>query len=140
SAVGAASTTAGAPTRSYPRQRWVVAETNAQDSAALASAANIPPVLADLLLARGITNAREAHAFLYPDTSHLHDPLTMKGMAVAVERLERAIGAAEPILLYGDYDVDGTTAVVLLKTAIEMMGGVVRFHVPHRILEGYGMQ
>jgi single-stranded-DNA-specific exonuclease len=138
--VGAASTTAGAPTRSYPRQRWVVAETLAQDSTALASAANIPPVLADLLLARGITNARDAHAFLYPDTSHLHDPLAMKGMAVAVERLERAIATREPILLYGDYDVDGTTAVVLLKTAIEMLGGVARFHVPHRILEGYGMQ
>jgi single-stranded-DNA-specific exonuclease len=138
--VGAASSTAGAPTRSYPRQRWVVAETNAQDSAALASAANLPPVLADLLLARGISTAREAHAFLYPDTSHLHDPMVMKGMAVAVERLERAIATREPILLYGDYDVDGTTAVVLLKTTIEMLGGVVRFHVPHRILEGYGMQ
>jgi single-stranded-DNA-specific exonuclease len=118
----------------------VVAETNAQDSAALASAANLPPVLADLLLARGISTAREAHAFLYPDTSHLHDPMVMKGMAVAVERLERAIATREPILLYGDYDVDGTTAVVLLKTTIEMLGGVVRFHVPHRILEGYGMQ
>jgi single-stranded-DNA-specific exonuclease len=96
--------------------------------------------LAELLLARGITNAQEAHAFLYPDFTNLHDPLAMKGMAVAVERLERAIATQELILLYGDYDVDGTTAVVLLKTAIEMLGGVVRFHVPHRILEGYGLQ
>jgi single-stranded-DNA-specific exonuclease len=64
----------------------------------------------------------------------------MLGMAAAVERLERAIASREPVLLYGDYDVDGTTAVVLLKTAIEMLGGVVRFHVPHRIREGYGMQ
>ena len=64
----------------------------------------------------------------------------MLGMAAAVERLERAIAAHEPILLYGDYDVDGTVAVVLLKTAIEMLGGVVRFHVPHRLREGYGMQ
>jgi single-stranded-DNA-specific exonuclease len=61
-------------------------------------------------------------------------------MALAVERLERAIGAREPILLYGDYDVDGTVAVVLLKTAIEMLGGESRFHVPHRLREGYGMQ
>ncbi len=64
----------------------------------------------------------------------------MHGMKLAVERVERAIAAREPILLYGDYDVDGTTAVVLLKTAIEMLGGIVRFHVPHRLLEGYGLQ
>ncbi len=64
----------------------------------------------------------------------------MLGMTAAVERVERAIAAREPILLYGDYDVDGTTAVVLLKTAIEMLDGVVSFHVPHRIREGYGMQ
>jgi len=61
-------------------------------------------------------------------------------MSAAVERLERAIASREPVLLYGDYDVDGTTAVVLLKTAIEMLGGIVRFHVPHRIREGYGLQ
>jgi single-stranded-DNA-specific exonuclease len=61
-------------------------------------------------------------------------------MNAAVERLERAIAAREPVLLYGDYDVDGATAVVLLKTAIEMLGGVARFHVPHRLNEGYGLQ
>jgi len=124
----------------YPRQRWVVAPAHPQESAALATAAHLPLVLAELLVARGVGSAQEALAFLYPDTSHLHDPLAIKGMAIAVERLERAIAAREPILLYGDYDVDGTTAVVLLKTAIEMLGGVVRFHVPHRILEGYGLQ
>ena len=64
----------------------------------------------------------------------------MLGMTAAVDRLERAIAAREPVLLYGDYDVDGTTAVVLLKTAIEMLGGEVRFHVPHRLREGYGLQ
>ena len=96
--------------------------------------------LAELLVARGITSAPEAHAFLNPDVSHLHDPLLMRGMDVAVDRVERAIADRTPILLYGDYDVDGTTAVVLLKTAIEMLGGVVRFHVPHRLLEGYGLQ
>ncbi len=64
----------------------------------------------------------------------------MLGMTAAVERLERAIANGEPVLLYGDYDVDGTTAVVLLKTAIEMLGGKACFHVPHRLLEGYGLQ
>jgi len=64
----------------------------------------------------------------------------MLGMTTAVERLEAAIARNEPVLLYGDYDVDGTTAVVLLKTAIEMLGGTARFHVPHRLREGYGLQ
>ncbi len=95
-------------------------------------------MLAELLVARGITQPDEAFIFLNPEAAHLHDPVLMLGMAAAVERLEQAIAHREPVLLYGDYDVDGTTAVVLLKTAIEMLGGVVRFHVPHRIREGYG--
>jgi single-stranded-DNA-specific exonuclease len=96
-----------------------------------------------LLVARGITTAAEAFAFLNPEPSHLHDPFLMLGMSAAVERIERAIAAREPILLYGDYDVDGTVAVVLLKTAIEMLApgaNLVRFHVPHRLRDGYGMQ
>jgi single-stranded-DNA-specific exonuclease len=97
-------------------------------------------VLAELLCARGITQAGEAHAFLNPEYAHLHDPTLMLGMDQAVARLERAIAAHEPVLLYGDYDVDGTTAVVLLKTAIEMLGGTAHFHVPHRLREGYGLQ
>jgi single-stranded-DNA-specific exonuclease len=98
-----------------------------------------------LLLARGISTAAEADAFLNPDSAQLHDPFLMYGMSAAVDRLEAAIAAHQPILLYGDYDVDGTTAVVLLKTAIEMLSGpnndnLVRFHVPHRLREGYGLQ
>ena len=129
-----------APSRTFPRQRWVLAPSHPEQSAALAHEAKLPAVVAELLLARGVTNAQEAQTFLNPELEHLHDPLLMMGMAVAVERLERAIAANEPVLLYGDYDVDGTTAVVLLKTAIEMLGGSVRFHVPHRLLEGYGLQ
>jgi single-stranded-DNA-specific exonuclease len=109
----------------------------------LAKAARIPPVLAELLIARGIASPSQASAFLNPELAHLHDPFLMLGMTAAVERLERAIAAHEPVLLYGDYDVDGTTAVVLLKTAIEMLSGpnnLVRFHVPHRLREGYGLQ
>ncbi len=64
----------------------------------------------------------------------------MHGMETAVARIRSAIAAGEPMLIYGDYDVDGTTAVVLLKTAVELLGGEVRFHVPHRLREGYGMQ
>jgi single-stranded-DNA-specific exonuclease len=128
------------PHGTYPRQRWDLAPSDQERAMALAQAARVPQVLAELLLARGVTDAQGAHTFLEPDAAHLHDPLLMHGMNAAVERVERAITASEPILLYGDYDVDGTTAVVLLKTAIEMLGGTVRFHVPHRLLEGYGLQ
>jgi single-stranded-DNA-specific exonuclease len=127
-------------TRTLPPQRWLLAEPNPAQSASLASEARLPLVLAELLIARGINTAAQASAFLNPEPSHLHDPFLMLGMSAAVERIERAIAAREPILLYGDYDVDGTVAVVLLKTAIEMLGGAVNFHVPHRLRDGYGMQ
>ena len=126
--------------RKFPRQRWVIPEAHPDEAASLAKAARLPEVLAELLVARGITQPSQAFAFLNPEISHLNDPFLMLGMTAAVERLERAIANREPVLLYGDYDVDGTTAVVLLKTAIEMLSGVVRFHVPHRLREGYGLQ
>ena len=123
-----------------PKQRWALSEPHPEASAELAKAARLPQVLAELLVARGITEASAAFSFLNPELSHLHDPQLMLGMSAAADRLERAIALGEPVLLYGDYDVDGTTAVVLLKTAIEMLGGMVRFHVPHRLREGYGLQ
>ena len=126
------------------KQRWLLIPPN-PEAEALARAAHIPQPLAELLLARGVTTAAEAHVFLNPDADQLHSPALMLGMDLAVARIERAIAHNEPILLYGDYDVDGTTAVVLLKTAIEMLSapnssGLVRFHVPHRLREGYGLQ
>ncbi len=123
-----------------PEQRWIVAEPHPEEAMALARSARLPVVLAELLIARGIAQASEAYAFLNPEITHLNDPFLMLGMTAAVERVESAIRRREPVLLYGDYDVDGTTAVVLLKTAIEMLGGVVRFHVPHRLRDGYGLQ
>lgn len=125
---------------SLPRQRWKLTDTNHAQAAELAKTARVPLVLAELLVARGITEAGQAFIFLNPEADQLSDPFLMMGMAAAVERLERAIELHEPVLLYGDYDVDGTTAVVLLKTAIEMLGGEARFHVPHRLREGYGLQ
>jgi len=126
--------------RNLPRQRWTFAEPHPDAAAALAKAARLPQVLAELLLARGVVQPAEAFAFLNPELAHLHDPQLMLGMNAAVARLEQAIARRELVLLYGDYDVDGATAVVLLKTAIEMLGGMVRFHVPHRLHEGYGLQ
>ena len=96
--------------------------------------------MAELLAERGVRSAAEADLFLHPRIEHLLDPYAMQGMAAAVTRVQAAIARREPILIYGDYDVDGTTAIVLLKTALEMLGGKVDFHVPHRLREGYGMQ
>jgi single-stranded-DNA-specific exonuclease len=96
--------------------------------------------LARLLVMRGITDAASAELFLAPSLSHLHSPYLMSGMRAAVDRLDASIEGKEGILIYGDYDVDGTTAIVILKTAIELCGGAADFHVPHRIREGYGMK
>jgi len=103
---------------------------NAQTAAALAR----------LLIMRCITDAEAAERFLRPSLSHLHSPYLMTGMKAAVDRLEAAIERKESILIYGDYDVDGTTAIVILKTAIELCGGAADFHVPHRIRDGYDMR
>jgi len=97
-------------------------------------------VLAYLLVGRGIAEPEAAARFLSPELGDLHAPLLMSGMKAALDRLEAAVERNEKILSYGDYDVDGTTAIVILKTAIELCGGAADFHVPHRIREGYGMR
>lgn len=85
-------------------------------------------------------NADAAREFLDPKLDHLHSPYLMKGMREAVARIQQAVANRERILIYGDYDVDGTTAIVILKKAIEIVGGTAEFHVPHRIRDGYGMK
>lgn len=106
----------------------------------LTSEPGLHPLLARLLVLRGVSTAAEAAAFLSPSLGQLHSPYLMRGMREAVERISAAIVNREDLLIYGDYDVDGTTAVVILKTAIELCGGVADFHVPHRIKEGYGIK
>ena len=98
------------------------------------------PTLARLLVLRGITDIETAERFLTPNISQLYSPFLMGGMKAAVDRLDAALERKEPILIYGDYDVDGTTAIVILKTAIELCGGAADFFVPHRIRDGYGMR
>lgn len=95
---------------------------------------------AQALWNRGYRDASCARAFLRAPIEALHDPWLLVGMREAVERLLAAIRAKEPILLYGDYDVDGTSSVVILKKAIEIAGGMASFHVPHRLKDGYGMR
>jgi single-stranded-DNA-specific exonuclease len=107
---------------------------------ALRGLANAAHILAPLLVRRGITDLDSAGNFLSPALSHLHNPERMMGLRAAVDRIDAAIERKKPILIYGDYDVDGTMAVIILKTAIELCGGSADFHVPHRIREGYDMR
>jgi single-stranded-DNA-specific exonuclease len=129
--------------------RWISNPLNSPKAKVLAAAlvdsklkisASALPVLADLLVGRGIDELEDATRFLSPTLDDLHDPLLMSGMKCALDRLEAALERKEKILIYGDYDVDGTTAIVILKTAIELCGGAAEFHIPHRIREGYGMR
>ncbi len=124
--------------------RWRVPEADPKAVASLASALNVDSVLARLLIARGVDSIEQADRFLNPSLDQLLDPYSMAGMAAAVARIQTAAANREPVLIYGDYDVDGTVAVVLLKTAIEIVAGApgcdIRFHVPHRLREGYGMK
>jgi single-stranded-DNA-specific exonuclease len=124
---------------------WTLPPIDRDEVQRFAAELDCPLPIAALLIARGVADARAAHTFFNPSLDDLHDPLLMLGMEKAVARIQRAIEAAEPILIYGDYDVDGTTATVLLKTAIERIApkdspAKVTYHVPHRIREGYGMQ
>ena len=120
--------------------RWVLRNAEPDQVRRLALEMNLPVWLARLLVARGIQTAEQAHKFLSPSLEDLHSPYLMTGLRAAVERLRAAIERGETVLIYGDYDVDGTTAIVILKTALELCGGKVEYKVPHRIREGYGMR
>src|SRR6266404_2568546 len=119
---------------------WKMKPSDAEAATQLADSEKIPVAIARLLIQRGIATPETAKTFLNPALDQLHSPFEMLGMQAAVLRMQRAIADKEPVLIYGDYDVDGTTAVVILKTCIELLGGVADFHVPHRIREGYGMK
>ena len=128
-----------------PQQQWMIRTGNRDAVERVVQATGCPLAIAELLVARGIADAAAAQSFFHPSIDDLIDPMLMLGMPVAVARIQRAVREGEPILIYGDYDVDGTTATVLLKTAIERIASkerpaVVTYHVPHRIREGYGMQ
>ena len=101
---------------------------------------NIPNIIARLLFLRGVTDPESAQRFLNPSLNQLHDPFLLAGMKPAVARLRRALEQGEKILIYGDYDVDGTMAVVILLAALRGLGGQVETFIPHRLSDGYGMR
>jgi single-stranded-DNA-specific exonuclease len=128
--------------------RWQIKYADLDSAALLAERLACPGAIAQILASRDISTAAAAEAFLHPTIDQLHAPDQLLGMPPAVTRILAAIRNNEPILIYGDYDVDGTTATVLLKTTIERIAlainpqqpAQVTYHVPHRIREGYGMQ
>src|SRR5215213_5629856 len=121
-------------------KRWIVREVEAEGAARLARVLGVSEILARLLVARGYGEEAAARKFLLPSHDQLHDPSLMLGMAEAVRRVLRAVDAGEKILVYGDYDVDGTTGTVVLRRALNLLGAKTGFHVPHRFTEGYGIQ
>lgn len=100
---------------------------------------HLNPILAQLLIDRTIDTPQKIDAFMEPDLNKLHDPFLLKGMDTAVERLIKALREGENILVYGDYDVDGTTSVSLVYEALFDLGGKISFYIPNRITEGYGL-
>jgi len=106
---------------------------------ALAKETGISPVLCKLLLERGISSAAEAKRFFRPQLNELHDPFLMKDMDIAVDRLNEAMGRKERIMVYGDYDVDGTTAVALVYKFLQQFYSNIDYYIPDRYEEGYGV-
>jgi len=129
-----------APSPKKVQKKWVVREPDTARAAELGSALGLSPIVAGLMVARGYSDGASAKAFLNPSLNQLHDPFLMRGMSDAVKRVLSAIDNQEPVLIYGDYDVDGTTGTAVLLRALRMLGATAGYHVPHRFTEGYGIQ
>src|SRR5438445_1054417 len=129
-----------APSPKKKSRKWIVRERDHSRAAQMPATVGGSPIVADLLVARGYEDAESARSFLNPSLDQLHDPFLMRGMSDAVARLGQAIDRREPILIYGDYDVDGTTGTAVLLRALRMLGATAGYHVPHRFTEGYGIR
>ncbi|HQV30565.1 MAG TPA: single-stranded-DNA-specific exonuclease RecJ [Calditrichia bacterium] len=123
------------------KSKWVISNDLEKDQIdRLIKELGIPPILARILLARGIDNFDKAQVYFRPDLEKLHDPYLMKDMDKAVDRLTRAFSNGEKILVYGDYDVDGISGCTILYQAFsKLVGNKVTYHIPDRIKEGYGL-
>jgi len=118
---------------------WECASHDESASRRLAEAVRVDPVVARLLWQRGLGDPERAHAFLNPSLTQMHDPFRLAGMAAAVERLLAAVARRERVVVHGDYDVDGITSTVIVRRALELLGGDVGHFVPERIRDGYGL-
>lgn len=119
----------------YKQYRWIMCEPDEEKVQTLMQQINVSEPIARALVNRGITNYDEAKNFFRPSIEHLHSPFLMNGMKEAAERLSKAIDEHEKILIYGDYDVDGTTATSLLLLFLKKLGADVEFYVNDRKTE-----
>ena len=120
------------------RGSWSIAPVSYADVRRLAAELDVSEVMAQVLVRRGFSDASAAHAFLHPDY-RVHNPYLMAGMTEARRRLDKALQRSEPIAVHGDYDADGITATFLLVRVLEELGADVRWHLPNRFSEGYGV-
>ena len=116
-----------------------MAHRQAEQEEALRRYCSDSPPVAELLIRRGVTTPEEADRFFSPSVSDLHDPFLMKDMDKAVERLNKAMGAKERIMVFGDYDVDGTTAVALVYKYLQNFYSNIEYYIPSRSDDGYGI-
>src|SRR5437773_6328306 len=120
--------------------RWYPQPCDEAESTRLAAAIGAAPIVARLLCQRGLSDPETAARFLNPSLDHLHDPMTLADMPIAVDRLMAAIERRERIAIHGDYDVDGVTSTVILRRALELLGADVVHFIPERLKDGYGLQ
>jgi single-stranded-DNA-specific exonuclease len=119
---------------------WEVLSCDEASADCLAAELGVPPVVARLLIQRGLSDPALAHRFLNPSIDHLHDPMGLADMRVAVDRILAAVSRRERIAIHGDYDVDGITSTVILRRALELLGADVVHFLPERLKDGYGLQ
>ena len=121
------------------QKNWNILESNNAVVSKLSKALNVSEIVAHLLVLRGITTFEEAKSFFRPEISHLHDPLLMKNMQKAVDRIQTVISNGEKVLVYGDYDVDGTTSVAMMYSFLKKKVKEIEYYIPCRYDEGYGI-
>lgn len=120
------------------KSRWIIQDCDRTLSQALSNELNISPLVANLLVNRGIVTAETANHFLNKDAANFHDPFLLDSMDIAIARIEKAIESNEKILVYGDYDADGVSSTTVMVRALEEKGARVDFYIPNRFTEGYG--
>jgi single-stranded-DNA-specific exonuclease len=120
-------------------KRWIIQKSDQKFVQKLAKDLGVNHIVAHLLVLRGIENFDDAKLFFRPELKHLHDPFLMKNMQVAVDRIEKAIANKEKVLVYGDYDVDGTTSVAMMYSFLKRFSPEIEYYIPCRYEEGYGI-
>lgn len=117
---------------------WLIRRTNPDFVSYLASQTSLRPVVAQILINRGINSPEKARKFLHPDLAGISDPFALPGMSMAVERIRKAAAAAERVLVHGDYDADGVTATTIMVLALRQLGIQAEYFIPNRFTHGYG--